>query len=185
MRPFLVGCLVLATLLLWQCASGPTGGPVMGAASSRCSKADGGATVQETSMAACHPDGGMAMMANYGDTLFNQSGADDDCKYDLSWTSTAVRENTDVTFTATVRSRVDSSVVTGANVVAEVFLNDKHPAPNSDQATHESPMGTYAIGPVRFDASGQWTVRFHIFEDCEDTLPTSPHGHIAFFVDVP
>jgi hypothetical protein len=80
---------------------------------------------------------------------------------------------------------VDSSGVTGAGLDAEVFLTDKHPAPNSMQATMESGGGSYTIGPVVFDESGTWTVRFHIFENCFDTLPTSPHGHAAFFVDVP
>jgi hypothetical protein len=39
-------------------------------------------------------------------------------------------------------------------------------------------------GPLRFDRSGRWVVRFHFYEDCNDG-ESSPHGHIAFFVDVP
>lgn len=187
MRSLPVGFVALfAALCLWQCGpTGPTGGPVMGKADTHCSEADGGAIVQQTSMAACHPDGGIVMMADYGAPQFNQSGADDDCKYDVSWTATPIRENADVTFTVSVKSRVDSSAVAKANVEAEVFLNDKHPAPNSGQTTQESANGMYAVGPVQFDAAGRWTVRFHVFEDCEDTLTTSPHGHVAFFVDVP
>ena len=38
---------------------------------------------------------------------------------------------------------------------------------------------------VRFDAKGRWTVRFHLHEECADEAPDSPHGHIAFFIDVP
>jgi hypothetical protein len=37
---------------------------------------------------------------------------------------------------------------------------------------------------VRFDASGKWTVRFHFSADCADAVD-SPHGHVAFFVNVP
>ena len=51
------------------------------------------------------------------------------------------------------------------------------------KATETSP-GTYTYGPIRFDASGKWTVRFHLYEDCVDG-DTSPHGHAAFFVTVP
>jgi hypothetical protein len=177
---------LLACIVLTACGpSGPVGGPVSGAMDTHCTQADGGAVVQETSQASCMPDGGMATPLDYGDTLFNQSGADDDCKYDVSWTSTAIRENSNVTFTATVKSRVDSSGMPNANVQTEVFLNDKHPAPNSNTNTTDKGGGSYDIGPIVFDASGRWTVRFHIFEDCFDTLKTSPHGHIAFYVDVP
>jgi hypothetical protein len=28
-------------------------------------------------------------------------------------------------------------------------------------------------------------VRFHFYEDCLDLLPDSPHGHAAYFIDVP
>jgi hypothetical protein len=65
-----------------------------------------------------------------------------------------------------------------------VFLNDTHPAPNTDQKSTEGPDGTYRVGPIRFDGKGQWTVRFHFHEDCDDS-ETSPHGHAAFFVSVP
>jgi hypothetical protein len=150
-----------------------------------CVESDGGAVVQETTQAACHPDGGTAGTIDYGDTLYNSSGADDDCKYEVSWTATPIREDSDVAFTVAVKSRVDGSAVAGGQVDAEVFLNSKHPAPNTNQMTAETPSGTYAVGPIQFDAPGTWTVRFHIFEDCEDTLATSPHGHAAFFVDVP
>ena len=74
---------------------------------------------------------------------------------------------------------------TGANVDIEAFLSDTHPAPNSGVHTTEGPPGTYHIGPVRFDAKGRWTVRFHLHEDCADEAADSPHGHVAFFLDVP
>jgi hypothetical protein len=186
MRHLVLVCLALAAVALVHCGpTGPAGGPVSGAMDVHCVAADGGAIVQETSQASCMPDGGMATPLDYGATMYNSAGADDDCKYDVSWTSTPIRQNTDVTFTVNVKSRVDSSGVTGAGLDAEVFLTNKHPAPNSMQGTMESGGGTYTIGPVLFDASGTWTVRFHIFENCFDTLDTSPHGHAAFFVTVP
>jgi hypothetical protein len=49
----------------------------------------------------------------------------------------------------------------------------------------EGPPGTYVTSPVTFDAPGEWTIRFHFFEQCADVLPSSPHGHAAFFVNVP
>ena len=40
-------------------------------------------------------------------------------------------------------------------------------------------------GTVVFNGPGEWTVRFHIHEECADLLPDSPHGHAAFHIDVP
>ena len=165
---------------------GGTGGPVTGPADAHCN----GKPAQPTSQASCHltSDAG-ADMADYGDTLDNSEGDDDDCKYHVKWTASAVAENEDVTFTVVVTNKTDGSPVVGAAPagfsMAEVFLNDTHPAPNTDQKAPESPPGTYAVGPIQFDAAGKWTVRFHLFEDCTDLAEDSPHGHAAFYVQVP
>jgi len=190
--------------------AGPAGGPVAGAQDAHCA-ADGGIS-QSVSAASCHPgdagappddagdSGGGAADAGggieYGDTEFNSEGDDDDCKYHVKWTATSIRQATDVTFTVTVTAKDAASSpmrpLPGEGsgglfpVRLEVFLNDTHPAPNSTQSAQEtSTQGTYTVGPIRFDASGQWTVRFHFHESCEDTLDDSPHGHAAFFVQVP
>jgi hypothetical protein len=178
--------------------SGPAGGAVTGAQDDHC-----GATKNPTSQASCQPaadagagdsgdaghshaddagepDGGAS---EYGATMFNQSGAEDDCKYDISWTASPVYRDTDVTFTVTVKARVDGAPVTGAEPDVEAFLDATHPAPSSGSST-EKGGGVYTIGPVRFDKAGRWTVRFHFFDRCVDG-PTSPHGHAAFFVNVP
>lgn len=174
-----------------------TGGPVSGPADTHC-----GTKSQVVSATACHPTvgvgGGTAtstgaggdtgaggVMSEYGATLPNAVGDDDDCKYHLSWTATPIGENNDVTFTAVITTKTDAKPVAAGNVDIEAFLNDTHPAPNSDAKVTESPTGTYAIGPIRFDAAGKWTVRFHIHEDCSDLTEDSPHGHVAFFVNVP
>ncbi len=185
----------------------------MGAMDNHCTDVDGGAIVQETSQASCMPvfDSGTPVDAGtsdagasdagsvadsgvvdagpppgeYGPTLYNQEGDDDDCKYHVKWTSTPIYEDYNVTFSATVTSRVDGSAVKGANTIVEVYLNDTHPAPNTNPVTTDNGDGSYSIGPIQFDASGQWTVRFHIFEQCDDTLDDSPHGHAAFYINVP
>jgi hypothetical protein len=53
--------------------------------------------------------------------------------------------------------------------------------------TTETPAnsGKYVMKPIKFDASGRWVVRFHFYESCDDILPDSPHGHVAFNYDVP
>ena len=160
---------------------GPVGGPVMGALDTHCSGP--GPTVVGTCMTPGASDGG-APMVDYGPTLFNAEGDDDDCKYHVSWTSTPVRENTNVTFTMMLTKLADASTATGAGIRAEVFLTDTHPVPPPPQAT-ESPAGTYKVGPIKFDAPGDWTVRFHFYEDCDDAPADSPHGHAAFYVRVP
>jgi hypothetical protein len=121
----------------------------------------------------------------YGSTEYNSSGDDDDCKYQVSFTATPVRRNENVTFTVTAKTLADLQAATGADIDAEVFLNDTHPAPNSGQGTTEKAGGVYDVVPIKFDAAGRWTIRFHLHEDCQDATDDSPHGHIAFYVDVP
>jgi hypothetical protein len=117
-------------------------------------------------------------------TLFNSEGDDGDCKYHVKWTSGAVGEDADVYLQAAVTTKADGEPVAGAPVSAEVYLDETHPAPNSGAKTTETAPGRYVIGPIRFDAPGRWTVRFHIHGDCNDG-ETSPHGHVAFFTQVP
>lgn len=168
---------------------GDTGGFVKGPADTHC-----GAKVQPTSQASCHltSDAGAGaggMGSSYGSTLDNAEADDDDCKYHVKWTATPIAQGQDVTFTLVTATKSDGKPAVGAAPagysMAEVFLNDTHPAPNTDQKAPESPVGTYAVGPVRFDAPGKWTVRFHLFENCTDLAPDSPHGHAAFYVQVP
>ena len=122
----------------------------------------------------------------YGDTLSNGEGDDDDCKYHVKWSGAAIRQGGDVAFTVTVTTKSDGKPAVGTPIRAEVYLNDTHPGPNTNQKSVEtSTPGTFTVGPVRFDASGKWTVRWHFHEECSDLLDDSPHGHIAFFVQVP
>ena len=170
--------------------SGPAGGPVSGALDTHCRDADGGVTatvigecMTGVAAAAPEPDGG-APTSDYGETLYNAEGDDDDCKYHVKWTSTAVRKNTDVSFDVTLTKLADMTAATGAGVRAEIFLTDTHPAAPPPAAT-ESAGGKYAVGPIKFDTAGKWTVRFHFYENCNDAPEDLPHGHAAFFVDVP
>lgn len=175
--------------------SGPTGGPVMGALDTHCNGADGGvmATVvgecltgsEPTDAAAPEPDpDGGAPTSDYGETLFNAEGDDDDCKYHVQWTATAIRAHSNVNFDVTLTKLADMTPATGAGVRAEIFLTDTHPAAPPPAAT-ESAGGKYTVGPIKFDAAGDWTVRFHFYETCNDAPEDSPHGHAAFFVHVP
>ncbi len=188
--------------------AGASGGPVSGAQDAHC--AVEGGTSQAVAAAACHPgdagapddagdsggasDGGGGI--EYGATEFNAEGDDDDCKYHVKWSAASIRQGADVTFTVSVATKDGTPSPmrplpgegTGGlfPVRAEVYLNDTHPAPNTTQSAQEtSTQGTYTVGPIRFDASGRWTVRFHFHESCEDTREDSPHGHAAFFVQVP
>ena len=113
------------------------------------------------------------------------SSADDDCKYDVSYTHTAICESSDVTFTVTLKSRVDHSAVTGAGPSMEVLDPNGIPAAEGSQSATETSKGVYEIKPIRFTKKGKWTVRFHFFEQCSDALEDSPHGHTAFFINVP
>ena len=203
---FLSLSLVLFAVPLAACSgsadpadAGPVGGPADGGpanadAFGHCAGPDGGPVFQPVSAEACHPDAGDAAPpdddgSDYGPTLYGTSGYDDDCKYEVSWSASPIRENTDVTFTVNVKLAASDQPATGGDVnndtYVEAFLNDSHPGDTANAQTVETSDGVYTIGPVRFDAPGLWTVRFHVFGDCEDLSDDSPHGHAAFYVDVP
>jgi hypothetical protein len=129
-------------------------------------------------------DDGGGGNGGFGDTMYNAEGDDDDCKYHVKWTSSPVTENADVNFVVTATNKIGGSPVTGSPVRAEVFLDQHTPAPNTNQNSSEGAAGVYTVGPVRFNKPGKWTVRFHLHEECTDS-PTSPHGHAAFYVQVP
>jgi hypothetical protein len=129
----------------------------------------------------------------YGSTMYGTEGDDDDCKYHVSYTVSPICENKGTYFVVTANYLAGSgAVLTGASTFAELCLNDTHPAPTIDsrppsgsQQVVEGPPGTYTVGPVQFDAPGDWTVRFHFNEFCCDVADDSPHGHAAFHVTVP
>ncbi len=129
------------------------------------------------------PDAG-ADTSEYGDTMYGSAGDDDDCKYYLSWVATPIQQNTDTYFTVTALRLADGKPANCAGIRADVSLTLTHGAtPPRDEAPEIAP-GVYKVGPIRFDAAGQWTVRFHLYEECNDTAEDSPHGHAAFYVQV-
>lgn len=165
-----------------------------------CTDTDGGAIVQPTSMASCHPDAGPSDAGPgndcpYGDTLYGQESDDDDCKYHVKWTSSAICEgDSGVQFVVTVTNKSDGTPMKGGGTYAETFTTtpgdascddmSTHPGKNSGVTLVEGPDGTYT-GNVIFDKPGAWTVRFHFHGECDDTLPDSPHGHAAYHLTVP
>jgi hypothetical protein len=186
------------------------GGPVEdGTEDSHCSEPGGGAIVQQigkcsSDIALAGGSGGAAGAGGAGGdhdaaggeghaeeeaaVLTSHRGADDDCKYDVSFTNSCVELNRPVTFHLTLIRREDQQPATGATPDSpEVFFESEpgHISPSRGITAPEKPKGTYAIGPIVFDRSGRWVVRFHFFERCSDVPPDSPHGHVAFYIDVP
>jgi hypothetical protein len=158
---------------------------------------DGGGPADAAAGGDAGPDDGTCGMEDtYGPTMNGHMGSDDDCKYDVSWTSTPICENGNVYFTVTVKKRAfpdgGSAIggaeppMTGGTVAPDITLNCTHPAPNSNPTFVEEPAGSgiYKVGPIQFDRKGKWDVRFHFNECCNDGM-TSPHGHAAFWINVP
>jgi hypothetical protein len=181
------------------CAS--PGKVTAGPADTHCAASDAGpATVQPTSAASCHPDTGGDDAGGdsgcpFGDTMYGQSGDDDDCKYHVQWSSSPLCEGSaGVAITVVATNKTDGSPLIGANTSVETFTTtpgdascdnaSTHPGPNSGVVLTEGPPGTYT-GHVQFDAAGAWTLRFHFHEECADVLPDSPHGHAAFHLTLP
>lgn len=191
--------------------SGATGGAVLGPPDDHCGLPDGGQIIQVTTAEGCtdEGDGGDAGlgpdagdpcpgdMNAYGPVMYNNSGSDDDCKYDVEWQSTPICQNEPVYFTVVVTKREDDSplegVQTGGSFVPgnprpDVVLACTHPIPNSPRPRDPSPEvapGTYVVGPIVFDQPGDWVFRFHFNEECLDVVSYSPHGHAAFHINVP
>lgn len=120
--------------------------------------------------------------------LFGREADDDDCKYHVSFENTCVALNEPVTFTLSLTRKFDGMPGAGTMpAYPEVFLADDtgHISPSNDITAQEGPAGTYEIGPIVFDRSGRWVIRFHYFENCSDLPEDSPHGHVAFYIDVP
>jgi hypothetical protein len=178
-----------------MCAAS-AGGPVTASTPDmHCADKTGKPIKQETNESACPLPPGASTpsaddgVADFGATLNGSEGDDDDCKYHVKWTATCIAKNTDVTVTVTITKRADGKplVTTAAKLDLELFLSDTHIAPNLAKAAYK-PSGTpgvYTLGPLRFDQSGKWTLRYHIRPDCVDLTEDSPHGHVAFYIDVP
>ena len=132
-------------------------------------------------------------VVDYGPTHAGSEADDDDCKYHVKWLATGATPTDDVYFQVDLTTKADgkaaSHLVASDNpIVAEVYVDNgdpakNHAAPNSQPTSQETDVpGRYVLGPIRFDQAARWTVRFHIYPDCDDG-DTSPHGHAAFFFD--
>ena len=65
---------------------------------------------QPTSAASCRPmlgGGTPDAGTDYGATMYNTGGNDDDCKYVVNWSATPIAPEEDVTFTVAVVNTVD------------------------------------------------------------------------------
>jgi hypothetical protein len=168
-----------------QTSDAAVGGPIVGDPDTHCDPPAEIITVSQASCTAAPPDGGVVETP---DVHFNAMADDDDCKYQVSFTNTPVRLKQNVTFTVTVKALAPAATlapVTGAAAYLDGVLDTGlHALPNTNPSTSEAPGGVYTIGPIEFDASGRWIIRFHLFGNCND-LPDSPHGHASFYIDVP
>jgi hypothetical protein len=183
--------LALAPLLALGCGSsgpsGPVGGPVTGAVDDHCSMND---ALVKAKVGICETptptDGGVAPEPP-AEPLYNSEGYDDDCKYHVSFTSTEIRKDALVTFTLMLEGLDPAGPVKGAEIDTEVTLGDAHVAPNTKTTSTETPAGsgTYQVGPIKFDRSGEWILRFHFNESCSDAPADSPHGHVGFRINIP
>jgi len=112
---------------------------------------------------------------------------DDDCKYRVKFENTCITLNQPVTFTLTLTRKEDGKPGAGAvpRYPEVYFADDGQLSPTNDYTALEGPPGTYTISPFVFNRVGRWVVRFHYFEECSDIPEDAPHGHTAFYIDVP
>ncbi|HKO92482.1 MAG TPA: hypothetical protein VJU61_15075 [Polyangiaceae bacterium] len=119
--------------------------------------------------------------------FYGRAASDDACKYEVSFTNTCITLNQPVTFTVALKRKGDGTPASGAAPAnPEIYMVDEpHVSPSNGITAPERSPGVYDIGPIVFDRAGRWVVRFHFFETCSDLLEDSPHGHVAFYIDVP
>jgi hypothetical protein len=192
--------------------TGALGGPVAGASDDHCAEAtpvavdpaacsmaesageEGGAPGSPSEAGVAGEDCNATHDAEYGATLYGNEGDDDDCKYHAQWSSTPIRLNQDFTVTLTTSTETTQEPLEalddGALPLSRVEIyqpcqpNRRPPAQNGHPKLTEAAPGVFSAGPLRLDQSGRWVIRFHLYESCIDG-EHSPHGHIAFFVNVP
>jgi len=161
------------------------GGPVAGPADTHCQAAQAIGQCVTGAAAAALPD---EEEEEEMGIFYGREADDDDCKYHVRFDNTCITQNEPVTFTVQLTRKSDGAAATGAAPDGpEIYLADdpSHPSPSNDFTAPEGPPGTYQIGPVLFDRPGRWVVRFHFFEMCSDIPEDAPHGHTAFYIDVP
>lgn len=171
-----------------------SGGPVAGSPDAHCVAEDGSEITQVIGQCATgvgEADEGEEHEHDEAEEhpiLTGNEADDDDCKYHVRFENTCVLANEPVTFTLSLTRKFDGMPAVGTVPSnPEVFLADEltHISPSNDITATEGPPGTYEIGPIVFDRSGRWVIRFHYFENCSDLPADSPHGHVAFYIDVP
>ena len=163
------------------------GGPVTSTAAEEDHCAASGGQEIGMCVAASQDDEAAADEEEEHETNYGNEADDDDCKYRVSFTNSCIRLNEPVTFTLKLQGKLDGKPAQRAEPSnPEIFMEDgNHPSPSNDISATEGPDGTYEIGPIVFDRPGRWVVRWHFFEDCSDIPEDSPHGHVAFYIDVP
>jgi hypothetical protein len=176
-----------------------SGGPVAGVEDTHCLNSEGQQITQEIGKCVTGADDQAAGGAGAGgagdgtdepfEVRYSNVAQDDDCKYDVSFTNGCIEQNRPVYFTVTLKKRdaADAPATGDTPNSPEIYLESEpsHISPSFGIKAPEGPPGTYKIGPVLFDAAGRWVVRFHFFEECSDVPEDSPHGHVAFYIDVP
>lgn len=178
-----------------QCVGGP--GAVDGAAAVQCEAAEPigacvtGAVEEEDHDEEHEADAGAEEHEHEEEehaTHFGREADDDECKYHVRFENTCVAVNQPVTFTLSLTRLIDGMPGAGTDPrYPEIYLADdnSHLSPSNDITATERSPGTYEIGPVVFDQSGRWVVRFHYFDTCSEIPEDSPHSHVAFYIDVP
>ncbi|HEV8548769.1 MAG TPA: hypothetical protein VGQ57_07075 [Polyangiaceae bacterium] len=174
--------------VIGRCTSGPDVGGGGTTGNVGAGGAAGAQDGHEHGAAGEHATGGATGGEEESTIRYGNRAADDDCKYDVSFTNSCIEVGKPVTVTLMLRERASGSFATGAHPDSpEIYLADdpSHISPSNSIKAPEGALGTYDIGPIVFDRSGRWVIRFHYFETCSDVPADSPHGHAAFYFDVP
>jgi len=107
---------------------------------------------------------------------------DDECKFHVQLATTCATAS-DLSVTFALTKLIDGAPAEGAAPYVDVYLSITHFAPSTGTAA-ELGSGIYTISHIQLDASGVWTLVFHLYASCP-LGTSSPHAHFTTFFEVP
>jgi hypothetical protein len=128
------------------------------------------------------PSGDGAVTSDGAAPRWSFESDDDECKFHVQLATTCATAS-DLSVTFALTKLIDGAPAQGAAPYVDVYLSITHFAPSTGTAA-ELGSGIYTISHIQLDASGVWTLEFHLYASCP--LGTgSPHAHFTTFFEVP
>jgi hypothetical protein len=128
------------------------------------------------------PSGDAGASAEGGEPSWIFESDDDECKFHVQLATTC-ESASDLSVTFALTKLIDGTPASGAAPYVDAYLSITHFAPSAGVTADVAP-GVYSISHIQLDASGAWTLEFHLYASCP-LGTSSPHAHFTTFFEVP